>query len=109
MPPHGRNHTVIMTHDAEALAQRREMIAGGYALVEVVNYDFGYIHIALGALQTAQTPLIIGRIAIAQVIIIHEFAQHDKCLMTHYHPVGKRLYRKHFGSFMMTSFFLSTR
>lgn len=88
-----REKAVIIAHYPKALNQRRTPIACGHPLRKIVNHHLIVRKgdIAARTLQTTDTPFIVGRKTIFQIVGLSYLAQYHECLMTYHHPLGKTI------------------
>ncbi len=88
---------VVMDHDAEAFAQGSAAVAGGHALVQVV--DEGEVGVVQGVrlLHDAYAPVEVGREAVAQVVGAGQRAAGEEGLVAHEHALPEAAPGQHLG------------
>lgn len=92
----GREETIIMRHDVESLNKRCDMMLSCCPPMQEIDYSLIQVIVAVRALKASDTPLIIGRIPDASIIIIGDFSKYTECLVTYKHSIFKTIKGQHF-------------
>ena len=96
-----RERAIIIAHYIEALLERFAPVCCRKALAEIIDEYLPGIDIPARVLEAANTPLIIGRIPIFEIIHADDAPQWNKCLMTDKHTFREALERQCLGSLKM--------
>ena len=98
MADNGIEPAVVLYHDVEAFPQRGLVVAGGHALVQVVDEGQMGVVDRMGLLQDADAPVEIGRKTVVQVVGLDQGTSGKEGLVTHQHALLETLPGQHFGS-----------
>lgn len=95
---HRTEPAVVLHHDVEAFLQRGLVVAGGHALVQVVDEcEVGVVD-RMGFLQDTDAPVKISRKAVVQVVGLDQGASGKEGLVTHPHALPEALPGQYLGS-----------
>ena len=97
VPCQGGEPTVPSSHDAEPLKERGAVIACGDSLVEVVDEIVVDAVLAMDGVDDLDAPVVVCRVAIAQVVERSELASWYESLVADEHTIGKGALRQLMG------------
>ena len=97
MSRQGGEPAVPPSHDAEPLEERGAMVACGDPLVEVVDEIVVDAVLAMDGVDDVDAPVVVCRVAIAQVVERSELASWYESLVADEHTIGKGVLRQLMG------------